>query len=176
MRRTLTSLCFGLAWCVPASSLAQVETRTHDALRGALTCTPNPVKTVESLVARGSDFAAGVATVSFGSGTDRRSVVVLRTPLTVAGATATAVILETTPSHEDFGGVVYARFTGDLKKVLTELKLGARHDLAGVALGAYERQLAIEPGGERAQVCPMTIVATPLNAREFLLGCGWCPG
>ena len=54
------------------------------------------------------------------------------------------------------GGIVYGRFTGDIKRVTAELKLGAHRDLAGVAMGAYERQLTVEPGGAPAQVCPMT--------------------
>jgi hypothetical protein len=173
--RILISTCL-LACFAPAHAFAQPADDVRGALQGALVCTSHPVKTVEKIAARGSDFAAGFSAVSFGSGTDQRTVIALKTPLTIAGATTSAVVVETTPSHEDFGGIVYGRFTGDIKRVTAELKLGAHRDLAGVAMGAYERQLTVEPGGAPAQVCPMTIVLTPLSNREFLLGCGWCPG
>jgi len=153
-----------------------VEPDVRDTLRGAITCTGNPLAQVRGLVDGGSNFTKGYAVTQFGEGIDHTAVVIVRTPIQIAGATSDTVFATGEPQHEGFAGLVYARFTGDAQRVVRELRLAAPAAGTDVAIGKYERRLTVAVDGEKNPRCPMTIALTPVSDREFLLGCGWCPG
>jgi len=152
--------------------LQALATDAGDALRGALTCDGDPLSTLQTLAAEGSaGFDRGHAGFEFGEEIDTKSVVVLREPLVIAGASTTGVIGGPAHLREDFGALVQARFDGDWKPVAKALKLAPAGD------GNLQRRaLENDSSGSPNEVCPMTIELLPLDDGGFLLGCGWCNG
>jgi hypothetical protein len=122
-----------------------------------------------------SHFDQGFAAATFGEEMDEMDVVVLRSPLEIAGAKTSAILL-TFAQSEDFGALVYGRFRGDYHQAVSALKLAPTAKKEGVRLGQFTRALAVDADGHPDKVCPMTIALTPLENGSFLLGCGWCNG
>jgi len=146
----------------------------HALLRGAVLCEGNPFDTVRNLTKHGSaNWNDGYAGEDFGEDMSYANVLVLKKPLVIEGASTSAVIGDLEGSYSDFTGLVYGRFRGDYKKVVTSLGL-ERGGKSGV--GTYSRSLNVGLDGEVGAVCSKTIGLTPKEGDEFLLGCGWCNG
>lgn len=145
-------------------------------LTDAILCKGDPLATVRRMAASGSSsFDRGFAAATFGEEMDEMDVVILRSPLEIAGARTSAVLL-TFAQSEDFGALVYGRFRGDYRKVVSALKLAPTAKKDGLRLGQFTKALAVDADGHPDKVCPMTIALTPLEDGTFLLGCGWCNG
>ena len=145
-------------------------------LNDALLCKGDPLEIVDKMVAEGSSsFDGGFATATFGEEMDTFNVVILRSPLDIAGA-RTSAVLQTFAQTEDFGAIVYGRFQGDYRKAVSALKLVPTAPKDGLRLGHFTRAMATGLDGQPEKICPMTIALTPLEDGTFLLGCGWCNG
>lgn len=174
MRRAyLLTLALACAAIAPGGA---AEPDVRDTLRGAITCNGNPLAQVRGLADRGSSFPNGYAVTQFGDGVEQTALVIVQRPVEIAGATTDTVFASADPREEGFAGLVYGRFKGDAQRVIRELRLSPPRPGADDAIGKYERRLTIAVDGEKNPRCPMTIALTPVNDREFLLGCGWCPG
>ena len=170
------ALAAGLA-CAFAGGIAVAAEPTPQALlTDALLCKKDPLAIVRKMAASGSSqFDRGFAATTFGEEMDEMDVVILRSPLEIAGARTSAVLL-TFAQSEDFGALVYGRFRGDYRKVVAALKLSPTAKKDGLRLGHFTKAMAVGVDGQPDKVCPMTIALTPLEAGTFLLGCGWCNG
>lgn len=146
------------------------EQDIHHALSDALVCRGNPAETVYELAQHGSGFNSGYAAHGFGDGTSYKAVVILRKPLQLAGAKASAVVSETENSHFDFRAFTYALFEGDYRRVVKTLKLQAAEPFTDTSLGRF---VSRQPSPSE---CPPTVTLTPVDEKHFLLGCGWCNG
>jgi hypothetical protein len=167
------TLAAGLV-CALAASAA--EPTPQALLTDALLCKGDPLATVRKLAASGSShFDRGFAAATFGEEMDEMDVVILQSPLEIAGARTSAILLTFTQS-EDFGALVYGRFRGDYHRVVSALKLVPTAKKDGLRLGQFTRALAVGADGHPDKVCPMTIALTPQEHGTFLLGCGWCNG
>lgn len=167
MRVRISALTFFLA--IPCAAFSADATIVKN-LTDALTCKGDPAQAVYSLVDSGSKFDKGFAAYGFGEGTSYRAVVILDSSIRIAGSETMAVISETENSHADFGGFTYARFKGDFRTVVNALKLQPEKAGAEFTLGKFVSRPA------STTQCPPTIVLTPTENGEFLLGCGWCNG
>jgi hypothetical protein len=87
-----------------------------------------------------------------------------------------SAVLQTLAQGEDFGGLVYGRFRGDYRKVVSALKLAPTPKKDGLRLGQFTKAMPVDSDGHPEKVCPMTIALTPQGDGTFLLGCGWCNG
>jgi hypothetical protein len=171
-RLVASTLAAGLT-CVLA---AAAEPTPQALLTGAILCKGDPLATVRQMAASGSShFDRGFAAATFGEEMDEMDVVILRSPLEIAGA-KTSAILRTFAQSEDFGALVYGRFRGDYHQAVKALKLAPTARKDGLRLGQFTRALAVATDGQPDKVCPMTIALTPLENGTFLLGCGWCNG
>lgn len=146
------------------------ESDVHRELSDALMCKANPAEALYGLVQRGSDFKSGYAAHGFGDGTSYKAVVILRKPLQLADAKASAVISETENSHVNFAAFTYARFEGDYREVVKTLKLQAAEPYTDTSLGRFVSRQA------SPSQCPPAVILTPVDEKHFLLGCGWCNG
>lgn len=173
-RLAALTLAAGLV-CASAPAISHAadvaKPTTQALLKDALLCQGDPLDIIDKLVAQGSsgsdpEFTAAAA----GEEMDKLSVITLRSPLEIEGA-KTPAILQTFAQTEDFGALVYGRFQGDYRKVVSALKLVPTAEKDGLRLGHFTR--AVTTGDE---TCPMTIALTPLADGDFLLGCGWCNG
>lgn len=181
-RLAVLILAVGLA-CAPAPDTAPTadtagaaEPTPQALLTDAILCKGDPLATVRELAAGGSSgFDRGVAAATFGEEMDEMSVVILRSPLEIAGARTSAILL-TSAQSEDFGALVYGRFRGDHRQAVSDLKLAATAKKDGLRLGHFTRAMAVSADGRPDEVCPMTIALAPLEDGTFLLGCGWCNG
>lgn len=145
-------------------------------LADAILCKRDPLAIVRKMAASGSSqFDRGFAAATFGEEMDEMNVVILRSPLEIAGARTSAILL-TFAQSEDFGALVYGRFQGGSQKAVSALKLAPTAKKDGLRLGHFTRALMVDADGQPAKVCPMTIALTPLEDGTFLLGCGWCNG
>lgn len=177
MNRLIAStLALGLI-CASASRNAGAAEPTPQALlTDAILCKGDPLATVRRMAASGSSsFDRGFAAATFGEEMDEMDVVILRSPLEIAGARTSAVLL-TFAQSEDFGALVYGRFRGDYHQAVSALKLAPTAKKDGLRLGQFTKALAVDADGHPDKVCPMTIALTPLEDGTFLLGCGWCNG
>jgi len=146
------------------------EQDIHRVLSDALVCKGDPAEAVYRLVQHGSDFDSGYAVHGFGDSTSYKAVVVLRDPLHLADAKASAVTSETENSHFDFRAFTYALFEGDYRQAVKTLKLQATKPFTDTSLGRFvSRQASLT-------ACPPTVTLTPVDEKHFLLGCGWCNG
>ncbi|HEX6864492.1 MAG TPA: hypothetical protein VF414_16805 [Thermoanaerobaculia bacterium] len=175
-RFVLLTLAAGLS-CVFAPTSARAAEPTPQALlMDALLCKGDPLATVRKMAASGSSqFDRGFAAATFGEEMDEMAVVILRSPLEIAGARTSAILL-TFAQSEDFGALVYGRFRGDSQKAVSTLKLAPTAKKDGLRLGHFTKAMAVSVDGKPDKVCPMTIALTPLGDGTFLLGCGWCNG
>jgi hypothetical protein len=163
--------------CACCAGIAEPADPTPQALlTDAILCKEDPLATVRRMAASGSsNFDRGFATATFGEEMDEMDVVILRSPLEIAGSKTSAVLL-TFAQSEDFGALVYGRFRGDYHQAVSALKLAPTAKKDGLRLGQFTRALAVDADGQPDKVCPMTIALTPLEDGTFLLGCGWCNG
>lgn len=144
----------------------------HSELIKALTCQIEPLQSVRELAKIGSSkYESGLVGYEFGEEMSYTAVILLRSPLVIAGAKANGVIAATSNYYDDFNGLVHASFTGDYKKVVKALGL----DLSGHGKSFF-KQTKVGPDGKPDNVCPMTIELKPVGDGKFVLGCGWCNG
>lgn len=170
------TLAAGLTCAFAPGTADAAEPTPQALLTDALLCKGNPLAAVRKMAAEGSShFDQGFAATAFGEEMDEMDVVILRSPLEIAGAKTSAVLL-TFAQSEDFGALVYGRFRGDYHKAVSALKLASTAKKDGLRLGQFTRAMAVDADGHPAKVCPMTIALTPLENGTFLLGCGWCNG
>lgn len=159
-----------------AGTAGAAEPTPQALLTDAILCKGDPLATVRKMAAGGSShFDQGYAAATFGEEMDEMDVVVLRSPLEIAGA-KTSAILMTFAQSEDFGALVYGRFQGDYHQAVSALKLAPTAKKDGLRLGQFTRAMTVDADGHPDKVCPMTIALTPLEHGTFLLGCGWCNG
>lgn len=163
--------------CALAANLANAaEPAPQTLLTDALLCKTDPLAAVRKMAASGSSgFDRGFAATTFGEEMDEMDVVILKSPLEIAGAKTSAVLL-TFAQGEDFGALVYGRFRGDYHKAVSDLKLVPTPAKDGLRLGHFTKAMAVGVDGRPDKVCPMTIALTPQEDGTFLLGCGWCNG
>ena len=160
--------------CVLAADAA--EPTPQALLTDAILCKGDPLATVRKMAASGSSsFDRGFAAATFGEEMDEMDVVILRSPLEIAGGKTSAILL-TFAQSEDFGALVYGRFRGDYRQAVKALKLAPTVKKDGLRLGQFTKATGIDVDGRPDKVCPMTIALTPLENGTFLLGCGWCNG
>ncbi len=175
-RLAALALAAGLA-CVFTVDVARAAEPTPQALlTDALLCKVDPLATIRKMAAdapAGSD--KGYTAHLVGEGMDELGVVILPSPLEIAGAKTSAVGL-TFVQSEDFGALVYGRFDGDYQQVVKALKLAPTAMKDGLRLGEFTRPMAVGVDGRPDKVCPMTIALHPQADGSFLLGCGWCNG
>lgn len=172
-RLVALTLAAGLA-CALAAGAAEPTPQAR--LADAILCKGDPLEVVRKMAASGSSqFDRGFAAATFGEEMDEWDVVILKSPLEIAGA-KTSAILRTFSQSEDFGALVYGRFRGDYHQAVKALKLAPTAKKDGLRLGQFTRAMAVDVDGHPDKVCPMTIALTPLENGTFLLGCGWCNG
>ena len=141
----------------------------HAKLTQALLC-KGASDGLDALVKGGSDFAAGYAVQGFGEEMSYKSMVILKDPITIAGAKTNAVVWSLDPNYFEFNANLFAEFTGDYKAVVKSLKLEPTKGFNESSMGHF---VSIQAS---ANACPETIVLTPKENGRFLLGCGWCNG
>jgi hypothetical protein len=145
-------------------------------LKDAILCKGDPLEVVDKMAANGSlHYDRGYAATTFGEEMDQVNVVVLRSPVEIGGAKASAVLM-TLAQSEDFGAIVYGRFRGDYRKAVAALKLAPTPKKDGLRLGQFTKATPVGLDGRSEKVCPMTIALTPQADGTFLLGCGSCNG
>lgn len=163
---------------IAASNLQAAEPDVNAALTDALLCRGNPIDAVRKIAAlENQAFDRGFAGMSYGEDMDTKDIVVLKSPLIIAGSKASAVVVDLASSYSDFNGIVFAVFHGDYRRVVDQLGLKAVAADARAPVGKFEKSVGVDMDGKADDVCPMTIGLTPLEKPgEFLLGCGWCNG
>jgi hypothetical protein len=172
-RLVALALAVGLTFAITASA---AEPTPQSLLTDAILCKGDPLATVRKMAASGSShFDQGFAAATFGEEMDEMDVVILQSPLEIAGAKTSAILL-TFAQGEDFGALVYGRFRGDYHRVVSSLKLAPTAKKDGLRLGQFTRAMVVGADGHPDKVCPMTIALTPQEHGTFLLGCGWCNG
>ena len=175
-RLVALTLAAGLVGTLAASTAGAAEPTPQARLTDAILCKGDPLDIVSKMAEGGSShFDQGFAATTFGEEMDEMDVVILRSPLEIAGA-KTSAILRTFAQSEDFGGIVYGRFRGDYHKAVSALKLAPTAKKDGLRLGHFTKAMAVDVDGQPDKVCPMTIALTPQEDGTFLLGCGWCNG
>jgi len=163
---------------VAAGAASGSEPALQTSLAGAVQCVGDPLQTVRTLSSRGTtDFNRGLAAFTYGEEMDQKNILILRTPVVIAGARTSAVVLDFASSYNDFTAIVYGVFEGDFRKVVAQLGLKVVAKSERIKVGTFERSLDVRIDGKADHYCPKTIGLTPLKENEkFLLGCGWCNG
>lgn len=170
------TLAAGLAFTFATDIADAAEPTPQARLTDAILCKKDPLEIVSKMAENGSaHFDQGFAAATFGEEMDEMNVVILRSPLEIGGA-KTSAILRSFAQSEDFGGIVYGRFRGDYRKVVSALKLVPTKKVDGLRLGHFTKAMAVSLDGQPEKICPMTIALTPLEDGTFYLGCGWCNG
>lgn len=175
-RLVALTVAAGLAGALAAATAEAAEPTPQALLTDAILCKVDPLASVRKMAASGSShFDQGFAAATFGEEMDEMDVVILRSPLEIAGAKTSAILL-TFAQSEDFGALVYGRFRGDYHHTVSALKLAPTAKKEGLRLGQFTKAMAVDVDGHPDKVCPMTIALTPLEDGTFFLGCGWCNG
>jgi hypothetical protein len=170
------TLAAGLAVVLSPDITGAAEPTPQARLADAILCKKDPLEIVSKMAENGSaHFDQGFAAATFGEEMDEMDVVILRSPLEIGGA-KTSAILRSFAQSEDFGGIVYGRFRGDYRKVVSALKLVPTKKVDGFRLGHFTKAIAVSLDGQSETICPLTIALTPLEDGTFYLGCGWCNG
>lgn len=159
-----------ICWVFAAAPVVAADPPVNQVLTDALLCKGDPAQAIFDLESQGSNVAKGIAVHGFGDALMKKTVMILSTPLRVGSATADAVVAEPEASHFDFGAFTYARFTGDAQAVVALLNLQPAKSKDSQKLGKFVSRQA------PAASCPRTVVLTPVEGGQFLLGCGWCNG
>ncbi len=137
-------------------------------LEQALLCGRQPEQVIDWLSARvGEDGSEGRVSAS-GEELDYRIEVALKAPIRIAGARTHKVVWHV-EGQPDFGGIIFAEFTGDARTAVAALRL-RRAQGEETHMGRFLREMA------DGSLCPRTILLTPVSGSRFLLGCGWCNG
>lgn len=160
---------FLLSLATPLLAASTSAATPHAKLSQALQC-HGASDALDALVAGGSNFAAGYAVQGFGEEMSYKSMVILKDPITIAGAKTYAVVWSLDPNYFEFNANLFAEFTGDYKAVVKLLKLEPTKNFDESSMGRFVSIQASE------NACPETIVLTPKENGKFLLGCGWCNG
>lgn len=162
-----------MLFLVPPLSEAMNVRSPKDSLKDALLCRGNSLDIIRQMT-KSQVFTDEIATTTWGDELDERNVVIVKGGLSIAGAKTYAVISSFDSPYASFGGIVSAEFTGNYEAVIKELGLKPVTVADGeTALGKFALP---KPTGEENEICPPTIVLTPLFDGKFLLGCGWCNG
>lgn len=170
------TLAAGLAVALSADLAGAAEPTPQARLTDAVLCKRDPLDIVSKMAENGSaHFDQGFAAATFGEEMDQMDVVILKSPLEIGGA-RTSAILRSFAQSEDFGGIVYGRFRGDYRQVVSALKLVPTKKVDGLRLGHFTKAMPVDLDGKPEKICPMTIALTPLEDGTFYLGCGWCNG
>ena len=151
----------------------------QDSLSGAVLCKGDPLGTVRAIAgSKTSTFERGIASLTFGEAMMVKNILILRTPIVVAGARTSSIILSLDgSSYFNFDAAVYGIFEGDFKSVAKKLGLSAVPVTSDRSAETYQRPVETMVKGSRGNLCPKTIKLTPLDENgKFLLGCGWCNG
>lgn len=148
--------------CQPSLADSSVNQLLIDAIR----CKGRPEGAVHNLIKSGENFKHGYAAYGFGEETSYRAIVILESPLKVGSATSYAVISELENSNYNFAAYTYARFKGDYREAVSNLKL-IKNTNKESSMGEFV---------SNPKFCPQTILLTPMENGEFLLGCGWPNG
>jgi hypothetical protein len=85
-------------------------------------------------------------------------------------ASLTCACHRSSNGYFEFAGYLYARFKGDYRETVKLLKLQADKSKGD------EKRAHFVSSQAPQNACPPTIMLTPLENGEFLLGCGWCNG
>jgi hypothetical protein len=145
------------------------EAKVHADLVQALTCAVSPLDVVQELAAAGNTrVEEGFVGYEFGEEMDSVYGVALTDSLQLGGASTSNVVASLAYPYEGFGAYVHARFSGDFRVLVKQLKLTMDE-----TKGDYQRAM---PAQDADDVCPLTIELKPLDDGQFLLGCGWCNG
>jgi hypothetical protein len=164
---------------VSLSVFAQTRpSATHAALTGALLCKGDPLETVRSLSnAKSRSFEKGFAGFSFGEDMGEINVLVLRSPLTIAGAKTSGVVMQFGTSYFNFNALVFGVFEGDPERVAAKLGLKPTEPGSAGFIGEFQKRLGADLKSDWSDTCPKTIALTPLREKNrFVMGCGWCNG
>lgn len=169
MVRNWGELVLALALSVASGGALAAGVELHKSLIGALTCAGAPMDLMHDLASAGSARSAeGMVGYEIGEEMDAISGVALTAPLQLGAATTHNVVASMMSFYEGFGGFVHAKFDGDYRPIVTELKLTQAKPGE-----SYKRALPVESADE---VCPKTIELFPHADGQFLLGCTWCNG
>lgn len=163
----------------PAGHAQAAEPSFQDSLSGAVLCKGDPLGAVRALAgSKTSTVEREIATLTFGEAMMEKTILILRTPVVVAGARTSSIILSLDgSSYFNFDAAVYGIFEGDFNSVANKLGLSAVPVSSDRSAGTYQRSVETMVKGSRQNLCPKTIRLTPLAERgKFLLGCGWCNG
>jgi hydrogenase maturation factor len=148
------------------------EADVRSQLVKSLTCQINPLDTVRGIAKKADNkYDSGYIGLIFGEGMQHTAVVNVRSPIVIAGAKANTIVASTIFFYENAAVLVHARFTGDYKRVVTELGLQSKKND-----GSFVKPTKVNLYGEPVSACPMTIELQSLENGEFVLGCGWCNG
>ncbi len=164
---------------VSLSAFAQPRTpATHEALTGALLCIGDPLETIRSLSSvKSRSFEKGFAAFTFGEDMGEINVLTLRSPLTIAGAKTSGVVMQFGTSYFNFNALVFGVFEGNPARVAEKLGLKPAKPGSPGFIGEFQKQLVVDPKGDWSDTCPKTIALTPLREKNrFVMGCGWCNG
>lgn len=174
-RLVALTLAAGLACVLAAGTAGAAEPEPQTLLTNAILCKGDPLEILRKMAASGSShYAQGYAGATFGAEIDELNVVVLRSPLKIAGAETSAVVKNFTKVEEDFEAYVYGRFRGDYHQAVSALKLVPTVKKDGLRLGQFTRATGLDLQGRPEKHCSKTIALTPRDDGTFLLGCGWC--
>jgi hypothetical protein len=161
----------------PSGNPALADAARADLLK-AVTCEGGPLDIVRGLSDQGSaNFASGIATATLSSAEMPVEVIVLEQPLVFHEARAHVVIGDVDGQTLLLpGAAVFASFDGDYRKVVAAL--GLQPDAPGGAWDGVEftDAAAKARAAKGDEVCPATILLTPVDDTRFTLGCGWCNG
>ncbi len=153
----------------PLFAASAIASTPHAKLTQALLC-KGASEGLDELAKGGSNFAAGYAVEGFGEEMSYKAMVILKEPITIAGAKTNAVVWSLDPNYFEFNANLFAEFSGDYKAVVKVLKLEPTKDFNESSMGRFVSIQAT------TSACPETIVLTPKENGRFLLGCGWCNG
>jgi hypothetical protein len=158
-----------LAFSVLAGSAFASSDEISKRLIGALTCKGEPMTDVQKLSLAGTGrLAEGFVGYRIGDDIDMISGVALTAPLQFGATQTDNIVASSATIYDGFSALVHARFEGDYRPIVAELKL--RQSKSGES---FKRAVIIK--GTKA-FCPKTIELLPQKDGHFLLGCGWCPG
>lgn len=148
-------------------SSAEEGTTLNARLQKALLCESEPQNVVLWLHPKVGEDSTEAKIVASGEDIEYRIDVLLRKPIELAGASTKTVTWQV-EGEKNFDGIVFAEFVGNSSLVASHLALHYTKD-KDANFGKYSREI---PDGN---LCPPTIMLSPISESRFMLGCGWCP-